>query len=198
MHINSHSSRNTHSRRCKAGGFPGQHPTYRLSCYDLENKTVADIRHEMFTEANACKNANKTVDGKPNPAKNSPARIQKNLCISSVICIQHINMHYQTGNETLNLTYHILVSLSSMTYLLGVNGRKLKKKDTIFTLSIGAPFLLNHTCPKIWNSPFNYLLMFLKILLLCMASSVDADQTLLSATSDLGLHCLQRPICQNT
>ena len=29
----------------------------------------------------------------------------------------------------------------------------------------------------------------------CMANSVDPDQTPRSAASDLGLHCLQRPIC---
>ena len=28
-----------------------------------------------------------------------------------------------------------------------------------------------------------------------MANSVDPDQTLRSAVSDIGLHCLQRPIC---
>ena len=31
-----------------------------------------------------------------------------------------------------------------------------------------------------------------------MANSVDPDQTPQSAASDLGLHCLQRPICSNT
>ena len=31
-----------------------------------------------------------------------------------------------------------------------------------------------------------------------MANSVGPDQTLHSAASDLGLHCLQRPICPNT
>ena len=37
-----------------------------------------------------------------------------------------------------------------------------------------------------------------KILLYGMANSVDPDQMLHSAASDLGLHCLQRPICPNT
>ena len=32
----------------------------------------------------------------------------------------------------------------------------------------------------------------------CIANSVDPDQTLRSAASDLSLHCLQRPICPNT
>ena len=50
-----------------------------------------------------------------------------------------------------------------------------------------------HTCPKIWNSPFYYFLLIAA----CMANSVDPDQTH-SAASDLGLHCLQRPICPNT
>ena len=31
-----------------------------------------------------------------------------------------------------------------------------------------------------------------------MANSVDPDQRPLSAASDLGLHCLQRPVCPNT
>ena len=31
-----------------------------------------------------------------------------------------------------------------------------------------------------------------------MTNSVDPDQMLHSAASDLGLHCLQRPICPNT
>ena len=32
----------------------------------------------------------------------------------------------------------------------------------------------------------------------CMANNVDSDQMLHSAASDLGLHCLRRPICPNT
>ena len=31
-----------------------------------------------------------------------------------------------------------------------------------------------------------------------MANSIDPDQTPRSAASDLGLHCLQKPICPNT
>ena len=31
-----------------------------------------------------------------------------------------------------------------------------------------------------------------------MTNSVDPEQTLQSAVSDLGLHCLQRPACLNT
>ena len=61
---------------------------------------------------------------------------------------------------------------------------------TIFTL-------IYHTCPKIWNSPFFYLLMCLKYCC-CMANSVDLDQMPHSAVSDLGLYCLQRSICPNT
>ena len=30
-----------------------------------------------------------------------------------------------------------------------------------------------------------------------MTNSVDPDQMLHSAASDLGLHCLQRPVCPN-
>ena len=35
-------------------------------------------------------------------------------------------------------------------------------------------------------------------LALCMANSVDPDQTPHSVASDLGLHCLHWPICPNT
>ena len=31
-----------------------------------------------------------------------------------------------------------------------------------------------------------------------MANSVDSDWMLHSAASDMGIHCLQRPICPNT
>ena len=31
-----------------------------------------------------------------------------------------------------------------------------------------------------------------------VANSVDSDQTMHSVASDLGLHCLLRPICPNT
>ena len=34
-----------------------------------------------------------------------------------------------------------------------------------------------------------------KIKYLCMANSVDPVQMMHSGMSDLGLHCLQRPIC---
>ena len=37
-----------------------------------------------------------------------------------------------------------------------------------------------------------------KIIPVYMANSVDPDQMLHVAASDLGLHCLQRPICPNT
>ena len=53
-----------------------------------------------------------------------------------------------------------------------------------------------HTCSKFRNCPFYYLIMYLKYC--CMANSVDPDLTPHSAASDLGLHCLQRPICPNT
>ena len=36
------------------------------------------------------------------------------------------------------------------------------------------------------------------IIAVCMANSVDPDQMLHTAASDLGLHYLQKPICPNT
>ena len=39
--------------------------------------------------------------------------------------------------------------------------------------------------------------MFKVLLYVCMANSVDPDQMPHSVASDLGLHCLQRPICHN-
>ena len=55
----------------------------------------------------------------------------------------------------------------------------------------------NHTSPKIWNSPFYYVLMCVNIAVY-MANWADPDQTPTSAASDLGLHCLQTLICPNT
>ena len=54
-----------------------------------------------------------------------------------------------------------------------------------------------HTCPKILDIPFYYLLMCLKGCL-CMANSVDPDQMPHSVASDLCLLCLKRPICPYT
>ena len=60
-------------------------------------------------------------------------------------------------------------------------------------------FSIYHTCPKIWKSPFCYLLMCLKFCCMYTSSSVDPDQMLHSAHSDLGLlPCRQRPICPST
>ena len=62
--------------------------------------------------------------------------------------------------------------------------------STIFTLTIQTttPY---HTCPNIWTSPYDYLLMCLQTAG-WVADSVDPDQMLQSAASDLGLHCLLR------
>ena len=62
----------------------------------------------------------------------------------------------------------------------------------IFTLSIGKPYLLTILV-------LNFEIVHSTILWsVCMANSVDPDQMPHSAASDLGLHCLQRPICPNT
>ena len=63
--------------------------------------------------------------------------------------------------------------------------------DTVFTLSIHIRSL--HLISS--TSPFYYLIV-------CkfagrMANSVDPDQTPCSAASDLGLHCLLRPVSIN-
>ena len=54
------------------------------------------------------------------------------------------------------------------------------------------------TCPNCWNSPFWYLFLCLKYCCVCKANSVDPDQMPHSVASDLGLHCLQKPICPST
>ena len=53
-----------------------------------------------------------------------------------------------------------------------------------------------HTSPKIWNSPIYHSLICLKYC--CMYGSVDPDQMPQNVASDLGLHCLQMPLCSNT
>ena len=47
-----------------------------------------------------------------------------------------------------------------------------------------------HTCPKIWSSPFCYLLLCLKYIARWVANSVDPDQRQHSVASDLVLLCL--------
>ena len=37
-----------------------------------------------------------------------------------------------------------------------------------------------------------------KIIAVCMANSVDTGQMQRFAPSELGLHCLKRPVCPNT
>ena len=51
--------------------------------------------------------------------------------------------------------------------------------------------------PKIWTAPFDNLLMCL-IIAGWVTNSVDADQTLCSVESDLGLHCLFRSVFMKT
>ena len=62
--------------------------------------------------------------------------------------------------------------------------------DTEMTLSIGTPYLLN-----IHVHVLKFEIVYL--IYCCMANSIDPDQMLHSAASDLGLHCLQRPIWPN-
>ena len=69
--------------------------------------------------------------------------------------------------------------------------------NTVFTLSIGTPYLLTILVVmfEIVHSTTSWCLYNIAG---CMANSVDPDQMPRSAASDLGLHCLQRPICPNT
>ena len=60
---------------------------------------------------------------------------------------------------------------------------------TVFTLSIATPHLLTILVLK---------LGIVRPIAVCIANSVDPDQIPHSAVSDLGIHCLQRPICPNT
>ena len=66
-----------------------------------------------------------------------------------------------------------------------------KNLGTIFTLSIGTPYLLTILVLKF------EIVHSTTIDIVCMAKSVDPDQMPHSAASDLGLHCLQRSICHN-
>ena len=55
--------------------------------------------------------------------------------------------------------------------------------------------LLNHS----WITKCLFLRnMELLNIALCIANSADPDQMLHSAATDLGLHCLQRPVYPNT
>ena len=54
-----------------------------------------------------------------------------------------------------------------------------------------------HTCSEIWTSTIYYPMLCLKITG-WMADSVDSDEMPHSAVSDLGIHCLLRPVCLNT
>ena len=54
-----------------------------------------------------------------------------------------------------------------------------------------------HSSPKKSTVPFHFLSMCLKITG-WMTDSVDPDQMINSAASDLGLHCLLMPVCPNT
>ena len=75
--------------------------------------------------------------------------------------------------------------------------QRLSKPHTIFTVSIGTPYLLtilllnfeivhSTTCWCAWN------------IATCMLNNVDADQRPHFAATNLSLHCLYRPICPNT
>ena len=52
-----------------------------------------------------------------------------------------------------------------------------------------------HTCSKIWTSTIYYPILWLKIAGWEANSVTPADETLHSAASHLGLHCLLRPVC---
>ena len=69
-------------------------------------------------------------------------------------------------------------------------------KAIVINLSTGIPYLL--TILVLNSEIVYYLLMCLKYIAICMANTVDPDQMPQNAASDLGLHCLQKPICPNT
>ena len=69
--------------------------------------------------------------------------------------------------------------------------------STIFTLSIGTPYLRNTLVLKFEIGHSTTSSCVLNIFV-WMATSVHPDHTLHSVVSDLGLHCLQRPSCPNT
>ena len=68
---------------------------------------------------------------------------------------------------------------------------------TVFIRNIRTPLLLIILVRQSVKAPFYYLFM-------CIATAglvtniVDPDQTPQNAASDLGLHCLLRPVCPNT
>ena len=64
---------------------------------------------------------------------------------------------------------------------------------TVITLSIGTSYLLTILLIKFEVAHFTTSCCVYSIAL-CMANSLDLDQTPRSVASDLGLHCLQRPI----
>ena len=74
---------------------------------------------------------------------------------------------------------------------------KYKKVASVFTLSIGTPYLLTILILKfkIYYSPFYLCVLNIVVY---MANGVDPDQMPHSVASDQGLHCLQGPICPNT
>ena len=69
--------------------------------------------------------------------------------------------------------------------------------NTLFTLSI----LTRQLLPKlvlIFETVHSTSRWCVYKVAVCIANSVDSDQTTRSVASDSGLHCLQRPICPNT
>ena len=89
------------------------------------------------------------------------------FCFSFIISNQyyltHITIHHITSSAPPLLNHPIPhVFCVCCIYLKYLD--TLSPFSTLFTLNIGTPYLLNHTCPKIWNtcSPFYYLLMCLK------------------------------------
>ena len=67
---------------------------------------------------------------------------------------------------------------------------------TVFTVSIETSYLLTILVLK-FETVHSTTSQCVNIVV-CMVNRVDPDQTPHSAASDLGLHCLQRPICHNT
>ena len=64
---------------------------------------------------------------------------------------------------------------------------------TVFGPIIWSPLILMILVQK-WTSLFDHMIICLRIVRQ-VANNADPDQTPRSAASDLGLHCLVRPVC---
>ena len=105
----------------------------------------------------------------------------KTTCKLGIILTRTVNI--LTSDELVKLT---MLWTTGPWYL--VYHIYLKYLDTLSTY---------HTSPKIWNSSFYeyYLLMCLKYCCIYGKQCRPSSEISHSMASDLGLHCLQRPVC---